>query len=65
MPQIIPIKELKNISEISDLCHKIGYGDMAIMSIEKYESTLKKLEMYQDIAISNNKLILERQMMQN
>jgi hypothetical protein len=65
MPQIIPIKELKNISEISDLCHKIGYGDMVIMSIEKYESILKKLEMYQDIAISNNKLILERQMMQN
>lgn len=25
---------------------------MVIMSIEKYESTLKKLEMYQDIAIS-------------
>ena len=74
MPQIIPIKELKNTSEISDLCHKTdepifvtknGYGDMVIMSIEKYESTLKKLEMYQDIAISNNKLILERQMMQN
>ena len=65
MPQIIPIKELKNISEISALCHKIGYGDMVIMSIEKYESILKKLEMYQDIAISNNKLTLERQMMQN
>lgn len=61
MPQIIPIKELKNTSEISDLCHKTdepiyvtknGYGDMVIMSIEKYESTLKKLEMYQDIWIS-------------
>ena len=61
MPQIIPIKELKNTSEISDLCHKTdepiyvtknGYGDMVIMSIEKYESTLKKLEMNQDIAIS-------------
>lgn len=74
MPQIIPIKELKNTSEISDLCHKTdepiyvtknGYGDMVIMSIEKYESILKKLETYQDIAISNNKLILERQMMQN
>lgn len=61
MPQIIPIKELKNTSEISDLCHKTdepiyvtknGYGDMVIMSIEKYESTLEKLEMYQDIAIS-------------
>ena len=61
MPQIIPIKELKNTSEISDLCHKTnepiyvtknGYGDMVIMSIENYESTLKELEMYQDIAIS-------------
>lgn len=61
MPQIIPIKELKNTSEISDLCHKTnepiyvtknGYGDMVIMSIEKYESTLKKLERYQDIVIS-------------
>lgn len=40
MPQIIPIKELKNTSEISDLYRKIN------------ESTLKKLEMYQDIAIS-------------
>lgn len=34
------IKELKNTSEISDLCHKTN------------ESTLKKLEMYQDITIS-------------
>lgn len=34
------IKELKNTSEISDLCHKTN------------ESTLKRLEMYQDIAIS-------------
>ena len=33
-------KELKNTSEISDLCHKTN------------ESTLKRLEMYQDIAIS-------------
>ena len=42
MPQIIPIKDLKNTSEISDMCHKAeepiyitknGYGDMVIMSI--------------------------------
>ena len=47
MPQIIPIKGLKNTSEISDLCHKSdepiyitknGYGDMVIMSMEIYES---------------------------
>ena len=39
MPQIIPIKDLKNTAEISELCHrseepvyitKNGYGDMAI-----------------------------------
>ena len=38
MPQIIPIKDLKNTSEISEMCHKAeepiyitknGYGDMA------------------------------------
>lgn len=40
MPQIIPIKELKNTSEISDVCK------------ETNESTFKKLEMYQDIVIS-------------
>lgn len=40
MPQIIPIKELKNTTEITDLCHKTN------------ELTLNKLEMYQDIAIS-------------
>jgi len=49
MPQIIPIKDLKNTSEISALCHactepvfitKNGYGDMVIMSMETYESSL-------------------------
>ncbi len=53
MPQIIPIKELKNTSEISEMCHdsnepiyvtKNGYGDMVIMSIELYEQTIEKYE---------------------
>lgn len=74
MPQIIPIKELKNTSEISDLCHKTdepiyvtknGYGDMVIMSIEKYESTLKNLKCTKILRFLNTKLILERQKMQN
>lgn len=51
MPQIIPIKELKNTSEISEMCHdsdepiyvtKNGYGDMVIMSMELYEQTIGK-----------------------
>ena len=50
MPQIIPIKDLKNTSEISDMCHKTeepiyvtknGYGDMVIMSIEISEKQIE------------------------
>lgn len=50
MPQIIPIKDLKNTSEISDMCHKTdepiyitknGYGDMVIMSMEIYGSLFR------------------------
>ena len=55
MPTIIPIKELKNTSEISDLCHKTdepvyvtknGYGDMVIMSMETFENVSERLKMY-------------------
>jgi len=58
MPQIVPIKELKDTSNISDLCHrsnepifitKNGYGDMVIMSMEHYEATLKRWAMYSEI----------------
>lgn len=49
MPQIIPIRDLKNTSEISAMCHqqnepifvtKNGYGDMVVMSMEAYEKTM-------------------------
>jgi PHD/YefM family antitoxin component YafN of YafNO toxin-antitoxin module len=49
MPQIIPIRDLKNTSEISLLCHnseepvfitKNGYGDMVIMSMDVYEKSM-------------------------
>ena len=65
MPQIIPIKDLKNTSEISDMCHKAdepiyitknGYGDMVIMSMEIYESTMRKLSMYRDVDISEKQI---------
>lgn len=61
MPQIIPIKDLKNTSEISELCHKTeepifvtknGYGDMVIMSMETYENSMRQLSVYHDIEIS-------------
>ena len=45
MPQIRPITDLRNTTEISDICHakrepvfitKNGYGDLVIMSMEAY-----------------------------
>ena len=65
MPQIIPIKDLRNTSEISEMCHKAGepiyitkngYGDMVIMSMEIYEATMKKLAMYRDIELSEKQI---------
>lgn len=65
MPQIIPIKDLKNTSEISDMCKKTkepiyitknGYGDMVIMSMDTYEETMKQLYMYRDIEISEQQI---------
>ena len=46
MPQIVPIKELKNTNRISQMCHeseepiyvtKNGYCDLVVMSMETYE----------------------------
>ena len=69
MPKIIPIKELKNTSEISDLCHKTnepifitknGYGDMVIMSMDIYEQTLKRLNMYRERELSERQIREEK-----
>lgn len=66
MPQIIPIKDLKNTSEISEMCHKAeepiyitknGYGDMVIMSMEIYENTMRKIAMYHDIEVSEQQIV--------
>jgi len=65
MPQIIPIKDLKNTAEISELCHKSsdpiyitknGYGDMVIMSMENYEVLLKKINLYRELEISEKQI---------
>ena len=54
MPQIKPITDLRNTTEISELCHakkeplfitKNGYGDLVVMSIEAYEEMLNTLEL--------------------
>lgn len=50
MPQIKPITELRNTTEISELCHakrepvfitKNGYGDLVVMSIETYDEMIE------------------------
>ena len=65
MPQIMPIKELKNTSSISEICHKAnepifitknGYGDMVLMSMELFEATQKKWDMYRDIELSEQQI---------
>ena len=49
MPQIRPITDLRNTTEISDICHakqepvfitKNGYGDLVIMSMEAYDDLI-------------------------
>lgn len=59
MPQIRPITDLRNTTEISELCHanneplfitKNGYGDLVVMSIEAYEEMLETLQI--DAAIN-------------
>ncbi len=61
MPQIIPIKDLKNTAEISEKCHatseplfvtKNGYGDMVIMSIENYEKMAYMNDIYRKLEVA-------------
>ena len=50
MPQIRPITDLRNTTDISDVCHAVkapifitknGYGDLVVMSIETYEQIVE------------------------
>ena len=55
MPRIIPIRDLKDTSAISQMCSessdpiyitKKGYGDMVIMSMKAYEEKMWLLDAY-------------------
>ena len=59
MPQIIPIRDLKNTTAISERCHAVGepifvtkngYGDMVVMSIEAYDERMRMLDVYAKLA---------------
>jgi len=65
MPRIIPIRELKNTNNIAEICRstnepvfvtKNGYGELVVMSMETYEEQLRRLELYQELAISEKQL---------
>ena len=56
MAKIIPIKDLKNTSEITEKCRtsdepifiiQNGHGDMMLMSMEVYNRTMAKMDLYQ------------------
>ena len=65
MPQIIPIRDLKNTSNISEICHKSvepifvtknGYGDMVILSMEAYEKSKFMYQVYQAIEVAEKEI---------
>lgn len=65
MPQIRPITDLRNTTEISELCHtknepifitKNGYGDLVIMSIETYEREMVMSEILQKLTIAEKQM---------
>ncbi|MBQ5347858.1 MAG: type II toxin-antitoxin system Phd/YefM family antitoxin [Ruminococcus sp.] len=65
MPRIIPIRDLKNTSEISALCHntdapvfitKNGYGDMVIMSMEAYENAMFLQNVTEKLALAEKQI---------
>jgi PHD/YefM family antitoxin component YafN of YafNO toxin-antitoxin module len=73
MPEIRPITDLRNTTEISELCHKHqepifitknGYGDLVVMSMETYERQLALVGVYKKLAeaekqIFDGKTLLE------
>ncbi len=65
MPQIRPIRDLRNTNDISELCHntkepifitKNGYGDMVIMSNETYEKELAAAEIYRKLLTAQRQI---------
>ncbi len=64
MPKIIPIRELRDTTTISEVCHsteepvfitKNGYGDMVIMSLETFEKNSGMSDFYSDVKFRKGK----------
>lgn len=61
MPNIRPIKDLRNTIEISEFCHSIdepvfitknGYSDMVIMSSEVYDKIMVAVDVFTRLSVS-------------
>ena len=69
MPQIIPIRDLKNTGAISKMCQesaepiyvtKNGYGDMVIMSMKMYKEKLFMHDLYDKLTQSEADVAAKR-----
>ena len=65
MPQILPIKALKDTGGISELCQnsdepifitKNGYGNMVIMSMEIYEKTMLLQDVFAKLDVAEREI---------
>lgn len=65
MPEIRPIKNLRNTNEISELCHELnepvyitknGYGHLVVMSMDTYREKLAKAELYEKLIEAETEL---------
>lgn len=65
MPQIVPIRDLKNTNKISQMCHdseepifvtKNGYGDIVMMSMETYERQLLLADVDAKLAVAEEQI---------
>lgn len=63
MPWFIPIRDLENATQISQMCKeskepifvtKNGYGDMVVMSMEAYEEKMMLLDVEAKLAQSSD-----------
>ncbi len=65
MIEIRPIKDLRDTTEISNLCEeskepiyitKNGYGHLVVMSMETYKEKLAKADLYEKLAEAENQI---------
>lgn len=70
MPRIIPIRDLKNTTRISQMCKeskepifvtKNGYGAMVVMSMEAYEEKMLMLDVEDQLAQSSEEFRSDRE----